>query len=283
LAQSDIVIVNGEGSLHHDRKSALALAQSSAFCREQNIPCCLINSVYQENGPEVAHFVGLFDLVFVRESRSQAELSGAGIDSEVVPDMTLSYPDLPRLTGSGILVTDSSSDLAAVQLHKFYAGTNGAELATLFKPISTPQALRMFVARVIGKRSPKLWRFEQSRFAKSRNPLFEAAPLERVDDLLRRISSTSLIVTGRFHMVCLALLARTPFIALEGNTHKIEGLLADANLSNRFCSTLPDGLDLLAWSKWHDEELETLESFLQKARSRISRMFSRIRELATDQ
>jgi polysaccharide pyruvyl transferase WcaK-like protein len=90
-----------------------------------------------------------------------------------------------------------------------------------------------------------------------------------------------LIVTGRFHMVCLAMLARTPFIALEGNTHKIEGVLADANLSNRFCSALPDGLDLLAWSKWHDEEFAALEAFLQEARSRISRMFFRIRQLAT--
>ena len=281
LAESDIVIVNGEGSLHHDRKSALRLAQSAAFCRERNIPCCLINSVYQDNGAEVARFVGLFDLVFVRESRSQAELSRAGINSEVVPDMTLSHPDLPRGTGNGILVTDSSNVSAALQLHEFYTRTDGAELATLFKPISTPQALRMLVARMTGRRAPKLWRFEQRRFVKSRHPLFDSAPLECVNELLGRISSTGLIVTGRFHMVCLAMLARTPFIALEGNTHKIEGVLADANLSNRFCSALPDGLDLLAWSKWHDEEFAALEAFLQEARSRISRMFFRIRQLAT--
>jgi hypothetical protein len=280
LLESDIVLVNGEGTLHRDRKTALLLAQSAAFCREQNIPCFLINSVYQNNGSEMAHFVREFDLVFVRESRSQAELRNVRINSEVVPDMTLSHPDLPQVTRDRILVTDSSSDIAASQLHEFYVNTDGAELATLSKPISAARALRQLIARIMGKRAPKLWRFEQTWSVKSRHPLFGAAPLEWTDDLFRRISGKRLIVTGRFHMVCMAMLARTPFIALEGNTHKIEGLLADADLLNRYCSSLPSGPDLPLWSCWHDDEAARIEAYLQKARSGISRMFSRIRQFA---
>jgi hypothetical protein len=82
-------------------------------------------------------------------------------------------------------------------------------------------------------------------------------------------------------MVCMAMLARTPFIALPGNTHKIEGMLADADLTNRYRSSLPDGHDLLAWSNWYDDEVSHIEAYVQDARSRISRMFSRIAQLAT--
>jgi hypothetical protein len=89
IKESKIVLVNGEGIFHHDRKKARVLAQSAAFCREQNIPCFLINSVYQDNGTELAHSVRAFNLIFVRESRSQTELRKEGVDSEVVPDMTL--------------------------------------------------------------------------------------------------------------------------------------------------------------------------------------------------
>ena len=64
------------------------------------------------------------------------------------------------------------------------------------------------------------------------------------------------IVTGRFHMVCMAMLAGTPFIALPGNTHKIEGMLEDANLSNRHCPSLANGReDVFAWSNWRDDDV----------------------------
>ena len=200
FAESNIVLVNGEGSFHHDRKSALILAQSAAFCRERNIPCVLINSVYQDNGNEMAHLVRQFDLVFARESRSQTELRKEGINSEVAPDMTLSHADLSQGARSGVIVTDSSSDNATMQLQQFCTRTKGVEFAGLFRPISNAQALRMLVARVIGKRAPKLWQFEWRRYVKSQRTPLNAVPLQSVDELFRRISSTSLIVTGRFHM-----------------------------------------------------------------------------------
>ena len=279
LAQSDIVIVNGEGTLHHDRKSARILAQSAAFCRAHSIPCFLINSVYQANGKEMADLVRQFDLVFVRESRSQAELRREGIDSDVVPDMTLSHPDLSQLVRrNGMLVTDSSCDDAALQLHHFYTQTDGAKLATLYAPVSKSRAFRMLAARWLGNHAPKRWRSQLNRSVTVERLAFGAAPREPVDALFNRISSTSLIVTGRFHMVCMAMLARTPFVALQGNTHKIEGLLADANLSNRYCPSLCAERDPLIWSNWNDHEAARLEAYLQSARSRISQMFSRIRQ-----
>jgi polysaccharide pyruvyl transferase WcaK-like protein len=280
LAAADLVIVNGEGSFHRDRKLALTLAQSAPFCRERGIPCFLINSVYQDNGAEMAHSVRQFSLIFVRESRSQKELREVGVESEVVPDMTLSHPDLSQRPRHRFLVTDSSSDTSAEQLHAFYARAEGAELASLFKPVSIVRALRHGVTTLLGKRAPKLWRFESARSVKSRHALFAEIPPEQIEALLERISSAKLIVTGRFHMVCLAMLARTPFVALEGNTHKIEGLLADSGLSSRHHHRLPDPRELLAWSTWRKEEVLRMEAYLETARARIAEMFVKIRQSA---
>lgn len=44
-------------------------------------------------------------------------------------------------------------------------------------------------------------------------------------ELVKSLSTSSLLVTGRHHAVYAACKARTPFVALAGNTHKIEGLI----------------------------------------------------------
>lgn len=278
LESSDIVIVNGEGTFHHDRGAALKLAQSAVFCHNRNIPCFLINSVYQANDPEMAHVVQHFAHVFVRESLSQAELRAVGIESDVVPDVTFSHADLPQSERSGVLVTDSSSPKAAAKLNAFYERTDGAEMASLFKPFLVPRALRKLAVRMLKKRTPKFWRLEQKQMEKAHDLPFQGAPLDRLDVLIKRISGANLIVTGRFHMVCLAMLAHTPFIALEGNSHKIEGMLLDAKLSARYLTSPPDEDTLIALSKWREGEVATVDTYLGDARARISNMFARIRQ-----
>jgi hypothetical protein len=281
LIQSDLVIVNGEGTFHDDRKTALALAEVAPFCRERAIPCFLINTVYQGNGPEMANLVRQFNLVFVRESPSQAELRSVGIDSEVAPDMTLSHPDLPHGERSGVLFTESANVEAAGRLAALLPRLKDAEIASLFKPVSAAQRARMLVAGKLGKRAPKLWQAERRRHLKAQKPPFDTAIREPLPDLLARVSAKRLIVTGRFHMACMALLARTPFIAVEGSTHKIEGLLIDAGIANRYCPPLPDDEDVLAWGHWQDGDLARIDAYLQTARSRITQMFSRLRAAAS--
>jgi hypothetical protein len=282
LAESDIVLVNGEGTFHHDKRSARVLARCAEFCRQRSLPCFLINSVYQDNGEKMAQLVRQFTFVFVRESRSQIELRSVGIESEVVPDLTLALDCFPQRHRKGILITDSSSNEASKKLHRFYSRTSGVEFANLFKPTSAPQRLRMLTAAMIGRLAPQRWLWEwRSRSIRCPQPPFDAASIRNnFHELCRRISGSSLIVTGRFHMVCLAMLARTPFIAVAGNTHKIEGLLADAGLTNRYLSSLSDDIDPAAWSRWHDDELARIEAYLTNARSGFSRMFSRICESA---
>jgi hypothetical protein len=79
LSQADLVIVNGEGSIHHEQCSHLIDIASE-------YPAALINCVYQENSPNEALLK--FRFVAARESRSARHLQDCGATAvEVVPDL----------------------------------------------------------------------------------------------------------------------------------------------------------------------------------------------------
>lgn len=109
LKAVDLVIVNGEGTIHHGRAPHL-LRVAGAF------PSVLVNCVYQENAawPELKQFL----LVAARESLSAQALSKDGADPIVVPDVMFAssflnafVPKAPPQNDLGI--TDNVTDPAA--------------------------------------------------------------------------------------------------------------------------------------------------------------------------
>lgn len=78
LDEADLVLINGEGSLHHGRfAELLALAEQ--------YPTALINCVYQDNPPN--RYLKSLRYVSARESLSAAALRTEGVDAQVVPDV----------------------------------------------------------------------------------------------------------------------------------------------------------------------------------------------------
>lgn len=74
----DLVIINGEGSIHHGRNTHL-IELANEF------PSVLLNCVYQENPPCSALEKFLF--ITAREHRSAEEIQKSGIECSVVPDL----------------------------------------------------------------------------------------------------------------------------------------------------------------------------------------------------
>jgi len=213
VPKSDVVIINGEGTIHHDTPGALALAKAGAFACQQGIPVALINTVWQDNR-HANQLLGCATLIAARESYSAAEILRNGKKAIVVPDLTLSCPSsqlfsasLPA-TGSIIVTDDVRADIT--MLLSRYARSRGLK----FYPMVSVSFLR----------NPHEWllRAQLGIAAKW------APPLRR--DSLSIFAEAGVVVTGRFHGVCFAILARRPFVAFASNTHKIEGLLADAGL-----------------------------------------------------
>jgi len=78
LARADLVIINGEGSIHHGRFQELINLAAQ-------YPCALVNCVYQKN-PENEN-LKKFKYISARESMSAAAIRAHGAEVEVVPDV----------------------------------------------------------------------------------------------------------------------------------------------------------------------------------------------------
>ena len=78
LQRADLVVINGEGSIHHRRHTDL-LKLADAY------PSALINCVYQENGNQPS--LNNFRYISARESLSANEIRVNGADCNVVPDL----------------------------------------------------------------------------------------------------------------------------------------------------------------------------------------------------
>lgn len=77
LAAVDLVVINGEGSIHHDKHRHL-LDLAGRF------PSVLMNCVYQENSPHPD--LGKFLFISARESASTAAVNEVGAHCVTVPD-----------------------------------------------------------------------------------------------------------------------------------------------------------------------------------------------------
>lgn len=84
--QVDLVFVNGEGSLHHNRRRELIEVAKEA-------PSILVNTVWEENSPEgLEHF----KYISVRESKSQHAM---GQKVDIVPDFIFASDLLNKYRG----------------------------------------------------------------------------------------------------------------------------------------------------------------------------------------
>jgi len=215
LGNIDIVILNGEGTLHHDNRGARHLARAAERILQSGKPLALINSVWESN-VVVRPLLDAADLIFVRDSLSAGEIVAAGRTASVVPDLVLSCPpdqlfparQAPASPGPVVVLDDVCWGHARTLAR--YARRHRLPFLPMAHrpPLHSPRELANWI------------------WLKAMAP---GAPTFRLNQM-HLIQQASLVVTGRFHGVCLAILAGKPVLALPSNTRKIEGLLKDAHL-----------------------------------------------------
>lgn len=278
IDDADIVLVNAEGSVHGSREFARELISVADYSKARGIPAVFLNGVYQNNDAGMDQLMRQFALVFVRESRSQAELDPAGNKAKVVPDMLLSHePAATRHSGKMIdcLITDSvSSEVTAASLRAADATSRTTFVSMRMRPKSRARTVRSAVTFQL-----------QKQFARQAGPARiygwgQDVLCRTLDDLVSLVRASRLVITGRFHMACLCLLLRTPLIAHPSNSHKIEGMLGDVGLAHRVMSSdRVTATERERFSCWADGESEAVTNYVTEARSSINNMFSEVREL----
>jgi hypothetical protein len=277
---ADLVVINGEGTLHHGKRRGRWLLEAGARVKARGGRVALINALWQQNPPDWGAMARDFDILACRDSRSMTDLAAeTGRDVTCLGDLSMLHPwQDPGARRSGVMVGCSVHGKVTESLARF-AEEGGHDLV----PVTT--VIKAVPARLTGWR-----RWLRARRCDWQNRRFIARhPTTRLvaDDAayLAQLSRHSLVVTGRFHSVCLAILSGTPFLAVSSNSWKIEALIADIGIDPARVRPLADlGQATLAERDWSysSEEKAAIAASLQRWRLEGRNLFDQIAALIPD-
>lgn len=273
LRDADLVVINGEGTMHHGRPAGARLLEvvDHPDCRA---PVAVVNALWQGNPDAWLGPLSRCALVSARDGQSRDEIAAAGIAVRLVPDLSLSagasaQPG-PR---AGLIVGDSVR-------------------------LSTRRALAL-AARRLGARAlvptktrrSALWRVWPT------GPLLSALyhgaapfglpPLRLAADeagYLALLGHAEMHLTGRFHAICLSLVTGTPVLAVGSNSWKVQALIAEAGLApDRLIPVEALGdLDGKALQRpYTPNELRGIAAFLSRAQNEAESLFRDMAVLAS--
>ena len=225
---ANLLIINGEGSLHHGSRRSRWLLEAAAAVKAEGGKVALINALWQDNPADWGELIKDIDILSCRDARSATEMAKdtGRQDIRFFGDLTMcaTSPALPSKR-QGLLIGDSVNEGITNQLAALAHETVNAETI----PVTT--SLKLVPARAKGlRRAVRLVKAKvKQREYLAQNP--SARFLVGPDDYISKLSHKELSITGRFHAVCLAVLTRTPFIAISSKSWKNEALIADLGLS----------------------------------------------------
>lgn len=285
VRSAGLVIVNGEGSLHHDSRQTRRLHDICAAISGFR-PMALINAVWQDNrDPRWKPLLDGFAAVYARDLRSRGQLRELGVAADYAPDLTFyayPQPDSPRGDLSGC--TDSvlnSWTQAALRLCE-------REREMVFLPLLTGTTRYTRGLRDLGKQIkyrlyPLLWRHLGIRVPPRYQSLPHAIP--DTGDFLRQLAACRAVCAARYHALCFALQQNTPFIAVASNSHKSEALLEEAGLPEGRYLMHPADIrrlpEILArTADGHAAATAEINEFKRRSRQRINHMFDRLTRIA---
>ncbi len=277
LATARLLVINGEGTIHHDRPAGRRLLELGAAAHAAGIPAALINTGWEANSPELASMLKNFALVAARDTSSAARMRTSAPEVRVVPDLSLCIdPPSQAISRDGIGFTDNVEHLKVLELARLRRGCRGRWLSIHHrKPwlsfLRTGLSLRKDIFQPV--HLVELLATRHSNWRVSQDDLGQ---------FLRELSKLELLITGRFHACTLALVSGTPFVAQASNTGKIACLVADAGLDPRR-ATVPQSLaDLseILMAGWSSAEDEARIAYVARARSQAASLARDLRALA---
>ncbi|PLW78993.1 polysaccharide pyruvyl transferase family protein [Cohaesibacter celericrescens] len=262
LNEFDLIIINGEGTLHDESNYGERLLQ---IVNLTNRPTYLINSSYYNNPPEWAAYLTKFRAIFTRDSQSANDISRL-IGKEVpwMPDLSLLKPFSPQPTANrqGTICGDSVIDDITEQLMAWSQADNTDFLPIMSSPIRIIPG-RTGLKRRINVSTSTISRLIANRLSGQGNYKKQHA------DYIDAISKSSQHITGRFHGVCISLMTRTPFLGIESNIPKISRMLDDIGLGQERILTEISKTTIYGDVAFSVDELAMINAYIEKARSQF--------------
>lgn len=205
----DVLVVNGEGSMHHGRAPFLSKMTSIARAQKMGRPTYLINSLWQQNPGGFDDVLEKLDGICLRGPASARDLyQRHGLIADHAIDLSVQAPiddSAPTVDYRGrIVATDAwTPSLGFVHLPRIKA-LDWVDI-------------------------------DMTKIGWS--------------SLVRSLPSARLLLAGRHHAVYAAVKARCPFVPIRGNSHKIEDLLEAAGSPIPIANTLQEAATLAGWAE----------------------------------
>ncbi|MFZ1742042.1 MAG: polysaccharide pyruvyl transferase family protein [Pontixanthobacter sp.] len=280
---ADLVLVNGEGTIHHDRPAGIKLLEAGHFARKHGVKSALINATWEANGAGSLRALELFDIVTVRESASLAELAGHGINARRIPDLALYHQPPLAAQRSGVGYCDSVQGPKALAIYQQMWPLGAAPLPLVQLDFQPMTILRWLLRYGPSKAAIFCPVHAMKSLRATIQDYREQEPSRNVTT--SKVASKQLVVTGRFHMLIFCLGARTPVLVIGSNTHKNQATLADAGLEPWRLIADPASIDealIARSSQWHGKEAAGLDSFLNHGRNAMETLFDDLAALVRD-
>lgn len=221
----DILIVNGEGSMHDNAKDHKMKLDHIKAAQLAGKPAYLINSVWQNNNRSYDAVLKQIPNIVVREPASQRDLLlNHGIESTVRLDLSYAAP-----LAHDVKITDFGNDFTITD---FYSKDFGG-----------------WVRYTAGGRAKHKY-VNMKQFSWS--------------ELVQSLKTSKLLITGRHHAAFAACKARIPFVALESNTHKISGFVNMAKLPIPVCDNPRQLTQAIKWAQENPAVYQEFFDFLDE-------------------
>lgn len=282
IEEADILIINGEGTIHHDAMAGAELLKVGLYARSLGKKSILINCTYQNNSPENKRLLEAFDLISVRESWSQKELDKIDVESVLVPDLVfyewLDNQDVPR---EGLAFTCSvSRSLTAKMMSRFKGGSIYLPIISAQLPVQHKStgstAVRKSVKTPLVKKLKNLFLVLIARCLKWR---FKTRRFKTAELYAAEIGKVEFLTVARFHALCFAIMKMTPFLALSSNTFKMEAVLSDIGIAeNRVVNRVKD-IQSQAKSPLSQAERDSIRRYQGFAKERFRLLEKKITQI----
>jgi hypothetical protein len=223
MEKSDLILVNGEGTLHHGTKYGERLLRVAIHPSREGKKLALVNALYEENPAFWGEYLSRFDVLAARDAESQQEIERACLKSALFcPDLSLSSgfisPSAPSTVRSLLTIGDSVRKETTSALKSLANVVPEARYLSILSQLKNPRSHASFPHRAIRG----VYSGVYNRMARLDKRLIMP---KTQDDFITWLYRSSLHVTGRFHGICLCLATETPFLAVKSNSRKIESLL----------------------------------------------------------
>lgn len=276
IAESDAIVINGEGTMHSGKKKAGWLMDVATHPATRHKETALINTLYSDNPPDWFKRLAAFDHIYARDSRSAKTMSqGIGREVPFLGDLSMHVglqksPYQRTYLALGDSVFKSiTHDLA--ELSNTIAGQTQVRLLPVTASMREINPYRPRLAQAIRKTTVNLRQKRQMR----KYPKLEYLPDYQA--YVDAIQHASLSVTGRFHATTLAIATLTPFVCIASNTAKTQTLLKDIGLGHKRLVDIKDVTpELLLNRDWSfsDDEIACIEKYFVRYLGEVDDMFN---------